>query len=188
MRRKVFVLAAALMLAATQVHAEVRPEFRPFVGAYVPTGDQADALKSAVVIGGQVGVELAEVFHVVGTLAYATPQAKVLTGDGDVHVYQYDVGVEMFRAVPVATHWTFRPFLGAGAGARTHDFYHRRDVDAQTYVAGYGALGAELQHEGIALRLEARDYVTRFKGLFGTEDAEARNDIMVNMGLALHFW
>ena len=29
-------------------------EIRPFVGAYIPTGDQRDALKDAVLVGGQL--------------------------------------------------------------------------------------------------------------------------------------
>ena len=188
MRRIGFVLAVALMLAATGARAEVRPEFRPFVGAYVPIGDQADALKQAVMVGGQVGVEVGDMLHVLGTFAYATPGAKNVAGNADVHVYQYDIGAEAFRTLPMATDWTFRPFVGLGAGARTHDFYRRDDVKAQTYMAGYGALGAEFQLNRIALRVEARDYVTRFKGLFGNDGAQARNDLMMGAGIAFHFW
>jgi hypothetical protein len=83
--------------------------------------------------------------------------------------------------------WMIRPFAGAGVGGRTFDY---SDVDAggHTALAGYGALGTELQTGRFAVRLEARDYVYRFEGLDGTEDATTRNDLTLVLGAALHMW
>jgi hypothetical protein len=189
MRTLLLILAAGLSLSATVAGAQVTPEFRPFVGAFVPTGDHADVLKSSMLVGGQVAVEVRSTVHLVGTLAYATPETDGLAIGKDVHLFQYDVGAEFFKVVPMSQandHWTFRPFIGAGLGARTHDVYDRNDLDAQTNLAGYAALGGEIQHQRIALRLEARDYVTRFNGLAGGDAAEARNDLMIAAGLAIH--
>ena len=187
MRRILIFLAAVLALQATMAQAQVTPEVRPFAGAYVPTGDQADLLKSSFLVGVQGAFEVNESLHLVGTLGYATPRPDRPTIGNDVKIYQYDVGAELFRIIPFTSgdDWTFRPFAGAGLGARTHD---RSDIDAQTYLAGYGALGAEIQLRHVALRLEARDYVTRFKGLLGNEAAVARSDLMLGAGLAFHAW
>ena len=190
MRRILVLMAALLALQVTTVQAQVTPEVRPFAGAYIPTGDQADVLKSSFLVGVQAAVEVNEALHLLGTFGYATPRPDRPMIGNDIHIYQYDVGAELFRIIPFSSndHWTFRPFAGLGVGARTHDFKDRSDIDAQTYLAGYGALGAEIQHRRVALRLEARDYVTRFKGLLGNEAAVARNDVMLGAGLAFHVW
>jgi len=189
MRRTLILLAAVLALQAPIVQAQVTPEVRPFAGAYIPTGDQADVLKSSFLVGIQAAVEVNEALHLLGTFGYATPRPDRPAIGNDVHIYQYDVGAELFRIIPFSDdRWSFRPFAGAGLGARTHDFKDRSDTDAQTYFAGYGALGAEIQHRRVALRIEARDYVTRFKGLLGNEAAVARNDVMLGAGVAFHVW
>lgn len=190
MRRMAVLTAAMIALSATMVQARPTPELRPFVGAYIPTGDQSHVLTGSASIGVQLAVEIHDNIHLVGTLAYATPGARRSTIGQDVHIHQYDVGAELFRTVPVSSdpRVTVRPFVGAGFGTRTHDFFDRDDTPAQTYLAGYGALGAEIQREQMALRLEVRDYVTRFKGLLGGEPARARNDLMVGAGVVFHIW
>ena len=189
MRATLVMLVAALLLVVTTARAQYVPEVRPFLGAYVPTGSQRDELKNAVLVGGQLAIEVRRTVHLVGTLAYATPRPARNEIGSDVHMFQYDVGAEVFRVMPLSdvnAHWTFRPFVGAGLGARTHDFYDRKDLDAKPVWAGYGALGVEVQHETLALRFEARDYLTGFKGLLGDRAATARNDMMLAAGLVLH--
>ena len=189
MRTTMLFLALLLVSTTAATAAERQPEFRLFTAAYVPTGEQSDVLKSALLVGGQAGLELATKLHLVGTFAYARPSPERLTIADKVNFYQYDVGLEMFRAYTASRqddHWTFRPFLGVGAGGRTYDL---KDVDAKatTNLAGYGAVGAEMQHLNIAMRLEARDYVSRFKGLTGNDKASTRNDLVLGGGLAFHF-
>lgn len=183
------VLTAALFgtltsgLAAT-AWGQVVPEFRPFVGAYFPTGDQRDVLKDAFLVGGQVAVEVAEQVHLLGTFGFVPNKDRTRITQTGVSTYQYDVGLEAFRLMPFATSWEFRPFVGAGAGARTIDPDYG---DSNTNFAGYASLGAEFQTGKVALRLEGRDYLTRFKGLTGTQPSVTRNDIMMMTGLAFHW-
>ncbi len=190
MRRILAVIVMGLIpLAGSTAWAGVTPELRMFAGAYVPTGKQADVLKSGMLIGVQSGIELTSRVHLIGTFGYATPRPDRPTIGKDVHLYQYDVGAELFRAYATSSetdHWTFRPFLGAGVGGRTYDFPGVRH-GSETNFVGYGSLGTELQHLNIAARLEVRDYLSRFRGLAGNESASTRNDLVLGGGLAFHF-
>ena len=90
----------------------------------------------------------------------------------------------MFKDVGLNNRWRFRPFLGLGGGIRTYDL--TGTMWSKTYPSGYRALGSEWQVSRIALRLEARDYLTRFKGLSGNESVSTRNEITISAGLAYH--
>lgn len=189
--RKALVVTAVfvLQLMGSTAWAGTTPEVRLFVGAYVPTGEQADVLKSSMLVGAQSAVELSSMVHLVGTFAYATPRPDRPTIGNDVHVYQYDLGAELFRIYSASSandHWTFRPFIGAGLGGRTYDF-HDVASGSETNLVGYGSLGTELQHVNVAARVEVRDYLSRFTGLAGTESASTRNDLVLSGGLAFHF-
>lgn len=190
MRKIVIVVAALLIpLAASTAWGNTIPEYRVIAGAYIPTGSQADLLKSSVALGMQGGVELNPMLHLVATVTYATPKTKGVAFTDDVHLYQYDAGAELFHVYSASgetIHWTFRPFLGAGVGARTYNPQHS-DVKSTTDMAGYGSLGAELQHQNIAVRLEARDYVTRFNGFRSELKTKTSNSLVVGGGLAFHF-
>ena len=200
MRVVTFLSIALLAVGIAVVQAKPVPELRVFAGAYVPTGDQADLLESSMMIGTQIGIEAANMVHLIGTFAYATPEAKRPGVGRDVHVYQYDAGAEIFRVISASRengHWTLRPFLGAGLGARTYDF-HDVDSGSETNFLGYASLGTELQHKNIALRIEARDYLSRFSGLpvgrhgehslmDDDDDTTTRNDLTFGGGLSLHF-
>src|SRR5215218_5360685 len=74
----------------------------------------------------------------------------------------------------------FTPFLGLGGGGRTYN-YRDLDADAKSNVAGYGVVGGELGFGRFGLRLEARDYVSRFKPFDGS-DSETRNDVTITSG------
>lgn len=190
MRRALVVTAVfVLQLTGGAAWAGTTPEVRLFAGAYLPSGEQAKVLKSSMLVGVQSAVELSSRVHLLGTFAYATPRPDRPTIGNDVHVYQYDVGAEVFRIYSASRtndHWTFRPFVGAGIGGRTYDF-HDVASGSETNLVGYGALGTELQHLNIAARVEARHYLSRFKGLTGTESASTRSDHLVSGGLVFHF-
>jgi hypothetical protein len=187
MRKLTVVLALLATLVgglAVTAWAQVTPEIRPYVGAFFPTGDERDLLKDAFLVGGQVGVEIAEQIHLIGTFGYVPNKDRALFPQPDVGIFQYDVGVEAFRIVSTESSWELRPFIGLGGGARTYD---PSPGGTETNLAGYGALGMEFQNGTLALRLEGRDYLTRFKGLTGNQDAKTRNDIMTMVGVALHW-
>lgn len=179
--RKTFLVAimAITVVGMASIATAATPELRPFAGALVPTGDQRDVLDDMFLMGVEGGVELAEAFHVVGTFGWAPSKYSK-----DPSLLQYDVGLETFRPFSITPDWQFRPFVGAGLGARTYLL----DGDQETNFAGYGALGAEFQFNVVALRVEARDYVTRFEGIRGGEDAETRNDVAIMGALAVHWW
>jgi len=161
-------------------------ELRPYVGAYIPTGDQRDLLKDAVLVGGQASYRLNPNFALTGTLGWSPSKDRVTPGDQTLDLWQYDVGGELR-----APSWLqsggldFTPYVGLGAGGRTYN-YRDLDVDSKTNFAGYGALGGELGFGRFGLRLEARDYVSQFKPFDGG-DSKTRNDVTLATGFTLRF-
>jgi hypothetical protein len=161
-------------------------ELRPYAGAYIPTGAQRDLLKDAVIVGAQASYRVTPQFAVTGTVGWSPSKDRITIGDETLDLYQYDIGGEL-RAPSWFTSgaWDFTPFAGLGVGGRTYD-YRDLDVDAKTNVAGYGVLGGELGFGRTGIRVEARDYVSRFKPFDGG-DAKTRNDVTVAAGLTLKF-
>jgi hypothetical protein len=163
-------------------------ELRPYVGAYVPTGDQRDLLEDAVLVGAQASYRARPWLAVTGTFGWAPSKDRITAGDQTLDLFQYDVGAEArapswFRR----SAWDFTPFVGLGVGGRTYSYRDLDQIDSQTNIAGYGALGGELGFGRLGLRLEARDYVSRFEPLVGNGDAETRNDVTLAAGLTVRF-
>jgi hypothetical protein len=182
-----FTIAA--LLATTSVSAQqpvgIRPEVRPFVGAYIPAGALRNDFKTATMLGAQAALELSDYMHVVGTVAWTRGHNKFALLSKDLtYIWQYDVGLEFNLIQEIGTNWLFRPFIGAGGGGRTYD-YQAKNIGTQTCTAGYGALGAELQRGSYALRLEGRDYLACYESPF-TADKKTRNDFGLAFGLAYH--
>jgi hypothetical protein len=187
------VIALSGALAATDANAQnVTPstdigfEIRPYAGAYLPTGDQRDLLKDALLVGAQASYRILPQLAVTGTFGWSPSKDRITAGDQTLDLYQYDIGAEARAPSWLASDaWDFTPFAGLGVGGRTYD-YRDLDVDAKTNVAGYGALGAELGFGRTGVRLEARDYVSQFKPLTGG-DSKTRNDVTLAAGLTLRF-
>ncbi len=161
-------------------------EFRPYAGAYIPTGDQRDLLEDAVLVGAQASYRILPQLAITGTLGWSPSKDRISVGNEKIDLYQYDIGAEL-RAPSWFTSgaWDFTPFAGLGVGGRTYD-YRDLDVDAKSNVAGFGVLGGELGFGRAGLRVEARDYVSRFKPFDGG-DSKTRNDVTVAAGLTLRF-
>jgi len=187
----VALAVAGLLVAGADAGAQEQRigafEARPYVGAYIPTGDQRDLLEDAVLVGAQASWRISPRFALTGTFGWA-PSEDRLEGGETLDLYQYDVGAEL-RAPSWyrASSWDFTPFAALGIGGRTYDYRDLDDVDSKTNVAGYGALGGEFGFGRLGLRVEARDYVSRFEPLTEDGDAKTRNDVMVAAGLTVRF-
>ena len=161
-------------------------ELRPYAGAFIPTGDQRDLLRDAVIVGGQASYRITPQLALTGTVGWSPSKDRITPGDQKLDLWQYDLGAEL-RAPSwfTAGALDFTPYLGLGAGARTYN-YRDLDVDSKTNFAGFGVLGGEVGFGRIGVRLEARDYVSQFKP-FNGGDSKTRNDVTVATGLTLRF-
>lgn len=178
------LVPAAALAQATWMKT---PEVRPFVGAWVPTGDQRDDFKDALFTGAQLAFELHQNVHLVGSFGWSPGEYRPMARLNRVDVYQYDVGGEFFSRRDMNADWQFRPFVGLGAGVRT---YHLREFDTRSknYPAGYATVGAEFQLGRGSLRLEGRDYLSRYEGIRGGEAYKTVNDVFAAGSFAIHFW
>ncbi len=168
---------------STQTH---RWEFLATSGAVLPTGAQKNAIKSGNLSGAQLSYIVNPAIALTGTFGWARTRDITTSGDPKLDAFLYDLGAEV-RAnrwnVSEAT--TFRPFLGAGAGARSYN-YRSLNVDATHNIAAYGSVGGEVGYRRVALRIEARDYVSSFKPLVGSGSADTRNDVVLMGGLRIN--
>lgn len=188
MKKLTFTLAALVtsaMVASAQ-EPGVRPEIRPFVGMYIPTGDQRDLFDDAAMFGVQGALELRPSFHLLGTFGWAPGQAKYAVPEDNVQILQYDAGLELNMVRALGENWLFKPFLGLGAGARTY-LYEADNLKNRTCAAGYGALGAEFEFNRAAIRFEGRDNVFCFRSPLPDIKSKTRNDVGLSLGLAYHF-
>jgi hypothetical protein len=160
-------------------------ERRVTSGAFVPTGDQRDALQHAQASAAQVAWRIRPSLAVTSTFTWARSRDVASIDTPKLDVFTSDVGIEQRGRQWFASHAvTFSPFAGIGAGARSYN-YRRLDVDAVHNLAGYGAVGGELGFKRVGLRLEVRDYTSGFKPLVGAGRSDVRNDVVIMAGLRL---
>jgi hypothetical protein len=186
--KRIVIAAAALIAGATASAAQfppLKPEFRPFAGANIPTGPQRDLFADAGMIGAQVALEVKPTFHVVGNFGWAASQANYAVANDNVNMFIYDVGLEFNVVEPMAGKWELKPFLGIGAGARTYAY--RGALPDKTCASAYAAIGTEFQLAPWAVRLELRNNVFEYRSPLAGVGNETRNDIGVALGLAYHF-
>lgn len=185
---------AALVAVASGARAQSRfvprsgPEVRPLVGAFVPTGKQADNFESNVLVGGQLAFEMSNYVHLVGEFSWVPSREKFnVLQRHTADIYQYDAGIEFNLLQRLNDEWYFRPFVGIGGGGRTYAY--NWDVTNRTNGLGYGTVGLEFQRGIYALRFEARDNVSRFETPSTGSAPGARmtvNDLHFAVGLAYH--
>ena len=181
--------AKATSEAAQAGEAEhgIRLEVRPFAGRYIPIGSMRDEFKSANSFGVQTALELSQYFHVLASVGWTDGMStNPAMTNGKTKVMQYDGGVEVNGVMPFGTGWSFRPFAGGGAGARSYS-YEEQGVGSRTGLSGYGTVGAELAKSAIAFRLEARGYVNSFKQPL-MDVSSIRSDAALAFGVAYHLF
>jgi hypothetical protein len=152
-------------------------------GSLIPTGAQRDAIKRGNLTAIQLTYVARPALAITSTFGWARSRDIQLAGSPKLDVFTYDVGAEAR-----APQWvggkaiTFRPFVGAGAGARSYN--HRKlDIDATHNVAAYASAGGDLGVRRIRIRLEARDYVAGFRPLAGEGTSRTGNDVVVMVGV-----
>jgi hypothetical protein len=187
------VAAVSAFAARAQAQSSSQSAFqlRPLVGALIPTGDERDVIKNAVLVGGQGSYTLNSNFALVGSFGWSPSEDKTSAARPKLDLYQYDLGIQgklddLTSGSAVST----RPYAILGGGGRTYDLRNVAGASAQTNPLGYGAIGLDLDQTNgrIGLRLEARDNVTAFKGLRGElQDRKARNDLQFVAGLTFGF-
>ena len=187
--KKLTVMIVALAATAITAQAQEpgpKPEIRPFVGMYVPTGDQRDLFENAAMYGVQAALEFRPEFHLLGTFGWVPTQTKYAAASDQVWILQYNVGMELDMVRPLGESWLWKPFFGLGGGARTYR-YDDDNLENQTCAAGYVALGTEFQYGRTAIRFEGRDNMFCYKSPLPNIESKTRNDIGLSLGLAYHF-
>lgn len=158
-------------------------EFLISSGAVVPTGAQRDVIKRGNLTAAQLTYVVRPSVAVTATLGWGRSRDITLQDQPKLDVFTYDVGAEL-RAGTIGGAFGFRPFLGAGAGARSYD-YRKLEMDATHNLAVYGSAGGELGAGRVRVRLEVRDYLTGFKPLDGVGASDRRNDVVMLAGLRI---
>lgn len=187
--KKLIVAFAALTVSHQVAAAQdplLRPEIRPFAGAYIPAGAQRDLFRDAPMVGVQAALELRPTFHLLGTFGWVPGHARYQGADADVQIFQYDVGIEYNAVQPLRDAWLFKPFIGLGGGGRSYMYSDAQLMD-RTCAAGYGAVGVELEVNRTALRFEGRDNVFCFRSALDGIKSRTRSDFGLSLGLAYHF-
>lgn len=157
---------------------------RPFVGAYIPTGDQRDFLKDAVLVGTQASWIATDQLALTGSFAWTPSKDKITAGNQTLDAFQYDLGLEL-RSEQTNVGFV-SPFVAGGLGGRTYS-YRDLDVDSKTDFDGYGGLGIDAKAGPVSVRVEGRDYVSRFQPLSGGGNTKTRNDIALFAAVGIHF-
>jgi hypothetical protein len=158
-------------------------ELRLTGGAFVPVGGQRNFLDDADLTAAQLSWVVRPSLAITGSFGWARSRDLVSVDRPKLDVFTSDLGVE---ARP--TEWfsnrkvTFSPFAGFGAGMRSYN-YRKLDVDATNNFAGYATFGGEIGVGRVGMRLEVRDYATGFKPLVGAGKSDARNDLVMMVGL-----
>jgi hypothetical protein len=180
-------VALGASVAAAQADHSMAVELRPAVGVFIPSGAQATDFKSATLVGFQGALEVSKYVHGVLSGAWTRTHTKYATISNDAaYIWQFDAGLELSESKSLGNGLSSRPFVGAGFGLRTYD-YAALKVGSSDCSAVYGSLGYELQRRDIALRSEARDYVSCFRSPV-TGRSATRNDIGISIGLAYHIF
>lgn len=187
---RTFTIAALVVVTSSALGQDpdrIRPEFRPYVGMYVPTGNHRSDFTSATTVGMQGAVELSRNAHVLATVGWAHGHSKFSGFSEELtYIWNYDIGAELNAFYELDPTLFVRPFVGLGAGARTYDYKESRTTSS-TCATGYGSLGSEVQGKMLAFRLETRGYLSCFESPI-TGKKQTRDDVVFSMGLALHIW
>ncbi len=172
------LLATMLVASTAKAQTGVGASLTPYAG-YLVTGNWYDgpigtslSTTNAPMVGGQASVPLTKGIALVGNLAYASGDLRIglpLLGGvnvGTVKTWLYDAGLELGglagKKIGIA------PFAQVGIGGMTNDIKNSLFNVRASNIAYTGGVGVDIGlAESFALRVQAKDWVSRFN----SEDA-----------------
>ncbi len=172
------LLTTVLVANTAKAQTGVGATLTPYAG-YLITGNWYDgpigtslSTTNAPMVGGQASIPLTKGISLVGNLAYASGDLRIglpLLGGvnvGTVKTWLYDAGLELGGLPGKKT--GIAPFVQVGIGGLTNDIKNSLfDVRASN-IAYTGGVGLDVGlTESFALRVQAKDWVSRFN----SEDA-----------------
>jgi hypothetical protein len=172
------LLATLLVADTAKAQTGVGATLTPYTG-YLVTGNWYDgpigtslSTTNAPMVGGQASIPLTKGISLVGNLAYASGDLRIglpLLGGvnvGTVKTWLYDAGLELGGLPGKKT--GIAPFVQVGIGGLANDIKNSLfDVRASN-IAYTGGVGLDVGlTESFALRVQAKDWVSRFN----SEDA-----------------
>ncbi len=170
--------------------SNAEPSARPWTvrftgGALVATGAQRNAFKDAKLSAAGLAWRVRPALAITGTFSWARSRALDVADRGKVDVFTSDLGVEAeTKTWSPSAAVRFKLFAGTGAGVRSYSYRASTD-DAAHHPAGYLAVGTDVSLGRVGMRLEARDYASRFTPAATPGTTSTRNDLVISAGL--HF-
>ena len=154
-------------------------------GALVATGAQRNTFKDAQLSAAGLSWRVRPSLAITSTISWARSRALDVADRGKVDVFTSDLGVEMeTKTWSPSAAVRFKLFAGTGAGVRSYN-YLAASEDAAHHPAGYLAVGGDVSLGRVGMRLEARDYASRFTSASVPRTTDTRNDLVISAGL--HF-
>lgn len=153
-------------------------------GALVPTGTQRNSFKDARLSAAALSWRLSSSLAITGSFSWAPSRVVDAIDRTKVDVFTSDLGLEVRMPELTPSHAiSVRPFAAAGGGVRTYN-YRAPGIETTNDPAGFLAVGSDVGLGRVGVRFEVRDYVSRFTPLIGNAAAEARNDLVMSIGLS----
>lgn len=177
-------LAVPHSVAAAQRPEHLVFEARPFIGVYVPAGNQRDVLATVIAVGLQGGIVLPSL-TLTSTFTAARSDDRRPGVSGDIDLCQIDWGVERTLAAG-GLPFRLTPFVGAGLAARIYDSRAPHSPTRKT-MGGFAAAGLTRGMGRLGMRVEVRDHLTRYVGIGQRESASLRNDLTIGVGVVRAF-
>ncbi len=152
-------------------------------GALVATGAQRTSFKDAQLSAAGLAWRVRPSLAITGTFSWARSRALDVSDRGKVDVFTSDLGVEVeTKTWSPSAAVRFKLFAGTGAGVRSYN-YRASAEDAAHHPAGYLAVGGDVSLGRVGVRLEARDYASRFISAASPRSTDTRNDLVISAGL-----
>ncbi len=152
-------------------------------GAFIPTGVQRNSFKLAQLSAAGLSWRFRPTISLNGAFSWARSRMLDASAPGRVDVFTSDLGIEVAtRQWSPSAPVSLRLFAGSGGGLRSYN-YRTAEVATTNHPAGYLAAGADLGVGRVGMRLEARDYASRFTPSTRDRISETRHDVVISASL-----